>query len=221
LSKKKKNVRNIFLKMRSPDYRSHSPEYRRDRSRSPEYRRNRSPPRPYSRRSPSPRYREYFRRRSPSPRNSYGRRNYGNRHYSPSRRRRNIIVGSESERRNSSTLFVGNLPYHFHEREVRELFERYGHVKEITIGINKRTGQSKGYAFVMFLDRRDAETAFEKLDGINIEGRSLRLDWDIGYEKKQTYSRGPDMERAPKFSPRQRSPSSPRKVLSPRYSPKD
>src|SRR5262245_40679213 len=49
--------------------------------------------------------------------------------------------GSERERRDSSTLFIGNLPYHFRERDLGECFERCGPIKSVTIGINKRTGQ--------------------------------------------------------------------------------
>ncbi len=40
--------------------------------------------------------------------------------------------------------------------------DRCGPLKNVTIGINKRTGQSKGYAFVEFDDRRDAEDAYER-----------------------------------------------------------
>jgi len=182
----------FFVKM---SYRRSPPDYYRGRDRSP-YR--------YSRRSPSPiRYRDDYRRRSPprnppssfrrghSPRGSRG--SYRpmssrGRYSSPKGRRNPIIYGSETERNISSTLFVGNLPYNFHEREVRDLFERCGRLGDISIGINKRTGESKGYAFISFEERHDAETAFNRYNGFEIDGRRLRLDWDIGYEKKKAYT---------------------------------
>jgi len=114
------------------------------------------------------------------------------RRYSPPKRSRSpphVKRGSERERRTSTTLFVGNLPYMFRERDVAEVFERYGRIRNVTVGINRRTGQSKGYAFVEFEDRRDAEDAFDKFDGYVIEGRRLRLDWDIGLERKMVYGR--------------------------------
>jgi RNA recognition motif-containing protein len=59
-------------------------------------------------------------------------------------------------------LFVGNLPYHFRERDLADYFGRCGRIRNITVGFNRRNNQSKGYAFVDFEDRRDAEDAFDK-----------------------------------------------------------
>lgn len=72
------------------------------------------------------------------------------------------VQGNERDRRNSTTLFVGNLPYHFRERDVGEYFERAGRVRSIKVGLNYRTGESKGYCFVEFETRRDAEDAFDR-----------------------------------------------------------
>jgi len=190
----------------SPHYRQRSPSPRRySRSPSPRYRR-------YSR-SPSPRYRRYS--RSPSPR--YRRR-------SPPRRRRSPrVFGTDRERRESNCLFVGNLPYHFRERETAEYFERCGRLRTVVVGINKRTGQSKGYAFVEYEDRRDAEEAFQRFQGFTLEGRKLRLDWDVGIDKKgrppsggDRYRRTPPRSPNPRrYSPVRRSPS-PRSPLDPK-----
>jgi len=122
-------------------------------------------------RSPSPQV-----RRSPKSPRSPARRSR-----TPPRRGR----GSEREKRNSKTLFIGNLPYHFRERDVAEYFDRCGRIRNVTVGINRRTGHSGGYAFVEYEDRHDAEDAYDRFHGYNLEGRRLRLDWDIGIEKKE------------------------------------
>jgi len=69
---------------------------------------------------------------------------------------------SEGELRESTTLFIGNLPYHLRERDVADYFGKCGRLRGVTIGFNKRTGQSKGYAFVEYENRRDAEDAYHK-----------------------------------------------------------
>jgi len=147
-------------------------------------------------RSPSPR-----RYRSPPRRRSHSR--------SPPRR----SGSSREETRNSSSLFVGNLPYHLRERDVIDIFEKFGPVKLCTVGVNKKTGQSMGYCFISFEDRRDAEDAYDKYQGYNLDGRRLRIDWDAGLERKQQ-SRGdrpPRRHASPgrrrSRSPRRRSPS--------------
>ncbi len=38
---------------------------------------------------------------------------------------------------------------------------------------------NKGFAFVEFEDRLDAEDALEKLHGFEIDGRKLKLDWYV------------------------------------------
>ena len=42
-----------------------------------------------------------------------------------------------------------------------------------------------------FEDRRDAEAAFEKYTGFQVEDRRLKLDWDVGRDIKGTTERGP------------------------------
>jgi transformer-2 protein len=44
---------------------------------------------------------------------------------------------------------------------------------------------SLSFAFVEFEERRDAEDAFDKFDGFSVEGRRLKLDWDVGINKKE------------------------------------
>lgn len=55
----------------------------------------------------------------------------------------------------------------------------------MSISIDPYTHKNKGYAFVEYEDRRDAEDAKEKYDGFVVSGRRLRLDWDVGVNKKR------------------------------------
>lgn len=40
------------------------------------------------------------------------------------------------------------------------------------------------FAFVEYEDRKAAEEAMEKYNGFDVEGRRLKIDWDIGLGKK-------------------------------------
>jgi RNA recognition motif-containing protein len=88
------------------------------------------------------------------------------------------------------------------------LLAEYGPLKSVSVGYNYRTKQSKGFAFVEFENRRDAEDALRKFDREVVRGRSLRLDWDLSYDQKvrHGYARPRrDFSRSPKRSPRRRS----------------
>ncbi|KAJ3140225.1 hypothetical protein HDU90_008452 [Geranomyces variabilis] len=109
---------------------------------------------------------------------------YRGRSRSPPRRRHEITKASEELRKTSTCLYVGNLPYSFREEDVSELFDRYGRLRNVSVPQDRLTGRNKGFAFVTFEDRRDAEDAKHKYDQSTVEGRRLRIDWDVGRDLK-------------------------------------
>eukprot|EP00002_Diphylleia_rotans_P016718 TRINITY_DN324_c0_g1_i23.p1 TRINITY_DN324_c0_g1~~TRINITY_DN324_c0_g1_i23.p1 ORF type:complete len:203 (+),score=19.26 TRINITY_DN324_c0_g1_i23:61-669(+) len=177
-----------------PRYRSRSRS--RSRSRDRGSRRGHSPIRDRyepDRRSP-PRYRRSrSRSRSRSPRRS--------RPVRLNRGPRKIL--SEEEKRTTTAIYVGNLAYKTSRRGLEDAFKSFGKLRSAMVGINRRTGESKGFGFIDFEDRRDAEEAFSSMNGKDLDGRSLRLDWDLPLQTKET-PRGRDRSNS-------RSPSPPRR----------
>ncbi|KAG0054598.1 hypothetical protein BGZ83_010895 [Gryganskiella cystojenkinii] len=108
----------------------------------------------------------------------------GGRARSPARRTRVVNRGTEEDRLASRTLYVGNIPYSFREHEVEEMFKKFGPIVQVTVVLDQFTGRNKGFAFVEYEDRRHAEEAKEQYNGFDVEGRRLKLDWDIGLGKK-------------------------------------
>ncbi|KAJ3117647.1 Rho GTPase [Phlyctochytrium bullatum] len=101
------------------------------------------------------------------------------------RPRKPVERGSEEDRRSTTQIFMGNLPYSYDERDVRDLAEKYGRVVDCTLPMDRFTGKNKGFCFIQFEDRRDAEDFFEEISrNGNIDGRRLKIDWDVGKEKK-------------------------------------
>lgn len=70
----------------------------------------------------------------------------------------------------SRKLYVGNLKYSVTEEELRELFSRYGDVK------NVRIIQNKGFGFVEFDTLEEAEKAKNATNGTVFEGRAMRVE---------------------------------------------
>ena len=80
-------------------------------------------------------------------------------------------------RDDTATIRVTNLPEDITEGELGDLFARYGRVERIYLAKDKVTGLSKGFAFINFSIRRDAEVAMEELQGHGVDHMILRLEW--------------------------------------------
>ncbi|KAM3376625.1 serine/arginine-rich splicing factor SR30-like isoform X1 [Capsicum galapagoense] len=75
--------------------------------------------------------------------------------------------------RSSRTIYVGNLPGDIREREVEDLFYKYGPIAHIDLKIPPRP---PGYAFVEFEEARDADDAIRGRDGYDFDGHRLRVE---------------------------------------------
>ncbi|KAI3783172.1 hypothetical protein L2E82_13236 [Cichorium intybus] len=84
-----------------------------------------------------------------------------------------IFTSQGSMSRSSRTLYVGNLPGDIREREVEDLFYKYGPIAHIDLKIPPRP---PGYAFVEFEESRDAEDAIRGRDGYDFDGHRLRVE---------------------------------------------
>ncbi|EGG15976.1 RNA-binding region RNP-1 domain-containing protein [Cavenderia fasciculata] len=102
-----------------------------------------------------------------------------------SRPRREVHVMNQEEKEKSKCLFVGNLPYHYQESHLRDLFIKFGTIATLNIGFDKRTGHNRGFAFIEFENKADADEAYKTYSTTDVDGRKLRLDWDVGLNKKQ------------------------------------
>jgi len=76
----------------------------------------------------------------------------------------------------SKRLYVGNLPFSATEEEIRTLFEGDGRkVENVSVITDRETGRPRGFAFVELTTQQDAETAVQKLNGYQMDGRTLTV----------------------------------------------
>lgn len=71
-------------------------------------------------------------------------------------------------------IYVGNLPFKTTDDELRQLFETYGGVEQADVIRYKKSGRSKGYAFVIMNDG-SADGAVEALHNNKYEERVLKV----------------------------------------------
>ncbi len=64
-------------------------------------------------------------------------------------------------------VFVGMLSKTASETDVRVMFEPFGIVEEVTV-LKDKEGHSRGCAFVKFKERKEAQTAINKMHGSQV-----------------------------------------------------
>lgn len=77
----------------------------------------------------------------------------------------------------SAVLFVGNLSFGVDEDTLWETFGEHGDVKSVRVPTDRDSGKPKGFAYVEFSEVGAAKTAHGALQGFELDGRSLRLDF--------------------------------------------
>src|ERR1700752_346816 len=73
-------------------------------------------------------------------------------------------------------LFVGNLPYHATENEIRDHFSSVGNLSYVSIPLDRETGKKRGFAFVEFADPKQAQEAIRQFNNQPFKGRPLAVN---------------------------------------------
>lgn len=74
------------------------------------------------------------------------------------------------------SVFVGNIPYEATEEKLKDIFSEVGQVVSFKLVFDRETGKPKGYGFCEYKDQETALSAMRNLNGVEIAGRTLRVD---------------------------------------------
>ncbi|KAK2190289.1 hypothetical protein NP493_79g04003 [Ridgeia piscesae] len=74
-------------------------------------------------------------------------------------------------------IFVGDLSPDIETHQLREAFAPFGQISDCKIIRDPQTLKSKGYGFVSFVKKEDAETAIAGMNGQWIGSRAIRTNW--------------------------------------------
>ncbi|KAL0454408.1 UNVERIFIED_CONTAM: Glycine-rich RNA-binding protein RZ1A [Sesamum latifolium] len=72
--------------------------------------------------------------------------------------------------------FIGGLSWSTSDRGLRDAFEKFGHLLEAKVVVDKVSGRSRGFGFVTFDERQAMEEAIEAMNGIDLDGRTITVD---------------------------------------------
>jgi len=77
----------------------------------------------------------------------------------------------------TATLRVTNLSEETSENDLDTMFRPFGPIQRIFLAKDKETFRSKGFAFVNYLSRRDAQAAMDALNGKGWDYLILNIEW--------------------------------------------
>ena len=72
-------------------------------------------------------------------------------------------------------MYVSNLGFQTSEDDLRKLFEQFGQVSSAKVITDRDTGRSRGFGFVEMASSTEADAAMSKLNGSDLEGRSISV----------------------------------------------
>jgi RNA recognition motif-containing protein len=81
--------------------------------------------------------------------------------------------------RPSNTVYISNLSYKRDRFGVKALFNGLGHVQKVKVIVEPQTLQSRGMAFVELKSVQEATLAIQELDGLAIDGRTIKAKFAI------------------------------------------
>jgi cold-inducible RNA-binding protein len=102
-------------------------------------------------------------------------------------------------------LFIGNLPYSATEADLRAHFASVAEPSHVVMPVDRETGRPRGFAFVEFVERANAEAVIRKFDAQPFQGRNLAVS-----EARPREDRGPRPPGPGGFAPREGGFSGPR-----------
>lgn len=76
-----------------------------------------------------------------------------------------------------SKLFIGGLSWNTDDQALEQAFAQYGSIESVKVIVDRNTGRSKGFGFVSYNDKDSAQDAVDKMNGTDLDGRTIRVDF--------------------------------------------
>ncbi|XP_065917157.1 eukaryotic translation initiation factor 3 subunit G-like [Dysidea avara] len=80
-------------------------------------------------------------------------------------------------RDDTATVRVTNLSEETKEQDLRDLFGHFGPIHRVYLAKDKTMQRSKGFAFINYYKRTDAQMAIQELDGHGYDHLILKVEW--------------------------------------------
>lgn len=73
-------------------------------------------------------------------------------------------------------LFIGNLSWNTTDESLHAAFSAHGNVRDAKVITDRFSGKSRGFGFVTYDTQDEASSAMERMNGVEVDGRAVRVD---------------------------------------------
>lgn len=87
--------------------------------------------------------------------------------------------GNREDPEKSKCVGVFGLSLYTTERELDKEFGKFGPIEKTQVVLDGHSGRSRGFAFIYFETMDDASEARDALNGVEMDGRKIRVDFSI------------------------------------------
>ncbi|KAF6257203.1 hypothetical protein COO60DRAFT_1525063 [Scenedesmus sp. NREL 46B-D3] len=85
--------------------------------------------------------------------------------------------GDGRRQRDENSVRVTNLSEDVTEGDLQELFRPFGPISRVFLAVDRTTGENRGFAFVNYHHKDDAERAIRTLNGYGYDNLILHVEW--------------------------------------------
>lgn len=89
--------------------------------------------------------------------------------------RKEMATGADGKQKRG-VICLSHIPFGFYEEQMKSFFEQFGPVTRLRLSRAKRSGRSRGYAFVEFDDPEVASIVAETMNDYLMYGRRLKCE---------------------------------------------
>jgi RNA-binding motif protein, X-linked 2 len=118
------------------------------------------------------------------------------------------------EYRDSAYIFIGGLNYRMNEGDLVIAFSQFGEVVDCRLARDRKTGRSRGFAFLAYEDQRSTVLAVDNMNGAEVCGRQIMVDHVRQYKIPREYleteedkKKRKEKEKAKKLAERKKDPA--------------
>lgn len=86
-------------------------------------------------------------------------------------------TSNKEDTSNHFHIFVGDLSNEVNDEVLNQAFSAFGTISEARVMWDMKTGRSRGYGFVAYRDRNEADKALSAMDGEWLGSRAIRCNW--------------------------------------------